>query len=220
MTIRALVFSLALILIWGSTVSAASNLPEPPAPPSAPPAGKAPLPSLAPIGEDIADWQARWELARLLSYVKRYDESLVQYRLLLKEKPALQKARVEMASVLSWAGKTGEALDLLRSLPQQDLDDDARLALADIFIAAKDYVAAEALLSERLQTAPDDDAARLKLAEVLSWTKRYEASLKEYEAILKRRPDDMQIRRKYAFVLIWAGKRNQALEELRKSLAQ
>ncbi len=184
------------------------------------PAATTSVPPLAPIGEDIQDWEARWELARLLSFTKRYDESLIQYRKLLLEKPTLQKARLEMASVLSWAGKTEEAVATLRSVPQQDIDKDNRLAFADIFIASKDYVAAEALLVEHLQSSPSDDLARLKLADLLSWIKRYDASLKEYEIILKHQPNDSQVRRKYGYVLIWAGKRDQAVIELRKSLKE
>lgn len=184
------------------------------------PAPKIPQPDLSAIGEDIQDWQARLELARLLSYVKRYDESLEQYRKVIKEKPALKEAYIEMASVMSWTGRTDEALALLRNISQQGLKKNERLALADIFIDGKDYPAAEALLLEELQFSPEDDRTRLKLAEILSWTKRYDDSLKEYSILLRNRPDDVQIRRKYAFVLIWSGKREQAVQELRKSLKE
>ena len=219
------VLLITLALLFGFSgyttgIEAADSLSTAPVPMVSPPVIKTPLPSLAPIGEDIQDWQARWEFAHLLSYTKRYDESLGQYRKLLQEKPDLQKARIEMASVLSWAGKADEAVAVLRSVPQQDMDKDERLALADIFLAGKDYTAAEALLTEQLEISPNEDAARLKLAELLSWTKRYEASLKEYETLLTHRPDDVQVRRKYAYVLIWAGKRDQAIEELRKSLKE
>jgi len=185
-----------------------------------PSASQIPKPDLLAIGEDIQDWQARRELARLLSYVKRYDESLEEYRKLLKEKPDLQEAWIEMASVLSWSGKIDDALVLLRNVPQQGLKKNERLALADIFIAGRDYPAAEALLREELESSPEDDQTRLKLAEFLSWTKRYEDSLREYTTLLKHRPSDIQIRRKYAYILIWSGKREQAVEELRKSLKE
>ncbi len=223
---RILLFVLALVTGLsgqnGLTWAADPAVPPPAAiqPAASPPVSHTPQPDLAAIGEDIPDWQARWELARLLSYVKRYDESLAQYRKLLQEKPNLQEARIEMASVLSWTGRVDEALALLHKIPQQGLNRNGRLALADIFIAGRDYPAAEALLWEELQASPDDDPSRLKLAEILSWSKRYDDSLKEYAILLKHQPDDQQLRRKYAYVLIWAGKREQAVDELRKSLKE
>jgi tetratricopeptide (TPR) repeat protein len=67
--------------------------------------------------EEIPDWIARWELARVLSYVKRYEESAEEYRKLLKEKSDLTEARAEMAQVLFWQGKTEEALAELERIP-------------------------------------------------------------------------------------------------------
>ena len=214
-----LLIALIVLLVFPSCPANVKAVePAPLTPEVQPSAESAQLPNLAPIGEDIQDWQARWELARLLSYTKRYEESLAQYRRLLQEKPDLPKALLEMAAVWSWSGKTSEAVALLRNVPQQKMDNEMRAAMADIFIAAKDYPAAEALLTEYLQLSPNDDIMRLKLAELLSWAKRYSASLEAYELILKHRPNDTQVRRKYAYVLLWAGKRDQATEELRKSL--
>jgi len=177
-------------------------------------------PDLAPVGEEIPAWQARWELARLLSYVKRYAESVAEYQKLLKEKPDLAQARLEMAKVLFWDGKTSEASKVLGSLPEKELDAESRLTLIDIAIAQKEYPKAEQMLVAQLATHPDDDAARFRLAEIFSWLKRYEDSLAAYRIILQHRPDDTQVRRKYAYVLIWAGKRDAAVEELRKSLKE
>jgi len=61
---------------------------------------------VAPVkpGEEIPDWVARWELARVLSYAKRYDESITEYEKVLKEKPDLTEAKLEMAKVLFWKG--------------------------------------------------------------------------------------------------------------------
>lgn len=218
-----IVFILCMCILFALPVLAADNTAPEPAPPASGVLSgpvKAQPPDRVPIGDDIADWQARWELARLLSYTKKYAASLAQYRELLKEKPGLLKARIEMATVLAWAGKSKEASAILTSIPQNKLGSEARLALADIYIAAKDYPAAESILSNHLRSNPSDHAARLKLAELLSWTKRYDASLKEYETLLEHRPDDVQIRRKYAYVLIWDGQRDKAAAQLRKSLGE
>ncbi|MBN2124759.1 MAG: tetratricopeptide repeat protein [Deltaproteobacteria bacterium] len=168
--------------------------------------------------QEIPDWQARWELARLLSYLKRYEQSLAEYEKVLREKPDLLDARIEMALVHSWSGNAKRALDIFKEIPADKLDDRARLAMADAYAAGKMYDRAEPIYRGYLERRPDDLRVRLKLAELLSWTKRYDESLPLYEAILKARPNDVQVRRKYAFVLSWAGRHEEAVRELKKTL--
>ena len=182
-------------------------------------AAPAPEPAVtAQATEDIPEWRARWELAKLLSHEKRYGEALAEYRRVLAQKPDLQQAKVEMAQVLYWDGRSAEALRMMESLPQDSLEPKVRLALADLLMAQKRYGEAEPLLRRYLEQFPDDHAARLKLADMLSWEKRYEASLAEFRRILQALPQDAQVRRKFAMVLIWAGQRQAAIAELKKTL--
>ena len=169
-------------------------------------------------GEDIPDWVARLELARVLSYVKRYDESIAEYQKLLKEKPDLTEAKIEMARVLFWKGDQQGAASILQQLPPADITGETKVLLADLLVAQKDYAKAEPLYTSYLEAHPEDQAVRLKLAEMLSWQKKYDASLAQYRKILQARPDDIQVRRRYAFVLIWAGKNAEAASELKKTL--
>jgi tetratricopeptide (TPR) repeat protein len=169
-------------------------------------------------GEDIPDWVARWELARVLSYVKRYDESIAEYEKVLKEKPGLMEARIEMAKVLFWKGDQKAAARILEQVPPKDITGDTKVLMADLLVAQKDYAKAEPLYKAYLEGHPGDQTVRLKLAEMLSWEKKYDASLAEFRKILEARPDDIQVRRRYAFVLIWAGKHAEAAAELKKTL--
>jgi len=169
-------------------------------------------------GEDIPDWVARWELARVLSYVKRYDESIVEYEKVLKEKPGLTEAKIEMAKVLFWKGDQKAASHILEQVPPKDITGDTKVLMADLLVAQKAYPKAEPLYKAYLESHPEDQAVRLKLAEMLSWQKKYDASLAEFRKILEARPDDIQVRRRYAFVLIWAGKHAEAAAELKKTL--
>ncbi len=175
-------------------------------------------PLSAESGGEIPGWVARWELARVLSYAKKYDESILEYRKLLREKPSLSKARIELANVLFWNGDREEALRVLERVGPEGLDEDARLLMADIYRTRKDYDKAEPLYRSYLEKHPNDLAAKLRLAEMLSWTQQYEASLNLYEEILAARPDDVQVRRKYAFVLIWSGRQEEAARELKRTL--
>ncbi len=183
------------------------------APPASPTAGLPPG-----FGDPISDWQARWELAKVLSYTKAYDESIKEYRRLLADRPQLLEAKAELAAVLLWSGQATEARALAETLPPHLVDGSLRLALVDLHIARQEFDAAATLLQAHLASDSGDLAARLKLAEVLSWTKRYDASIAEFRRILEARPEDVQVRRRLANVLIWADRKTEAAEELRKSL--
>lgn len=176
-----------------------------------------PAPALSENGE-IPAWVARLELARVLSYAKRYDEAVVEYRKLLAAKPDLLEARIEMANVLAWKGDLDAMERLLEGIPHQKLDPDSKLLLAEAWVAKKEYQRAESLFRDYLRQRPENQRARLKLAEMLSWQKKYDAALKEYRTILKAHPEDLQVRRKYAFVLIWRGNFDEAAQELKKTL--
>jgi tetratricopeptide (TPR) repeat protein len=181
------------------------------------PAPDVPPPRAAEAVEEIPDWLARWELARVLSHVKRFEESLAEYRRLIQEKPGLAEARVELAQVLFWHGRPDDALAELEKVAP-DIPDGAQELLADLYRGQKRYDKAEPLYRQLLGRQPDNQKVRLKLAEMLSWVKRYDESLAEYERILEKRPQDIQVRRKYAFVLIWAGRHGDAARELKRTL--
>ncbi len=170
------------------------------------------------VGEEIPDWLARWELARILSYIKNYDESIIEYRKVLKEKPDLTEARAELAQALFYSNREDEALKELAKISIEKIDDNTALLLAEVYAALKEDKKAEPLFRQYLKANPDDYKARLMLAEMYSWVKRYEESKAEYEKILKALPQDRQVRRKYALVLSWMGKHSEAAEELKKTL--
>jgi len=170
------------------------------------------------MGEEIPDWIARWELARILSYLKKYDESVIEYKKLIKDKPELYEAKVEMANVLLWSGDEKGSIFLLNDIPLDKLNDDGKLLIADIYAMQKKYDKAESMYREYLGDYPDKYNVRVKLAEILSWAGDLEGSIIEYEKVLKVKPDDVQVRRKYAFVLIWSSRHSEAAAELRKTL--
>lgn len=170
------------------------------------------------LDKEITDWDARLEYARLLSNLHRYDESLIQLRKLLAEKTDSTAVQIEIAQVFYYQGKNEDALQMLERIPAKDISDKARLLMADIYLALKDYPKAESIYRDWLKKSPSDDLTKFKLAELLSWQKRYEESIQLYRQILIDRPNDIQLRRKYAMVLMWMGQDDQATEELEKTL--
>lgn len=169
-------------------------------------------------GQEIPDWMARWELARVLSYAGRYEESVTEYKKLLKERPDLSKAKIELSKVLFRQKKGGEALAVLEGIDARQLDADSVLLMADLYRDRKSYDRAAPLYREYLEKRPGDNPARLRFAEMLSWEKYYDESLAEYRKILAALPEDVQVRRKYAMVLMWSKRYGEAAAELRRTL--
>ena len=174
--------------------------------------------SLKPLGEDVPDWRARWEMARLLSYTRQYGEAIIAYRQVLEEKPELAEAKVELARVLYWTGKRQEALQVFESIPENKLDDTSRIILGDLYAFSKQYEKSIAIYSRFLKNRSTSPEVRLRLAEVLTWAKKYKEAIGVFREILKSDPNDIQARRKLAFVLSYAGDKEAAIEELKKTL--
>uniref|UniRef100_A0A7C4MS99 Tetratricopeptide repeat protein n=1 Tax=Desulfatirhabdium butyrativorans TaxID=340467 RepID=A0A7C4MS99_9BACT len=166
----------------------------------------------------IPDWQARWELARILSYVKQYPESLREYERVLSERPDLWEAKVEMAHVLHWAGQSKKALDLLETTTEDQRDEATRLLMAELYVMQKAYPKAISIYRQYIESHPQDVRIRAKLADVYGWSGQYDSAIAQYKTALSQRPDDIQLRRRYAFVLIWSKRYDEAIVELRKTL--
>src|SRR5246127_3165410 len=175
-------------------------------------------PTPSPTQSEISDTATRLELAKVLTYDKRYAEAIDAYRQVLATEPQNLQAKIGLSEALYWSGKAEAAAAVLKDVPEERLDDKEKLMWADLLVAKKNYEPAIRIFSTYLEQHPDDWTVRLKLADVQSWTKRDPEAIASYEAILKVRPDDKQVRRKYGLVLSWAGQNEKAAEQLRESL--
>ncbi|MCG6894161.1 MAG: tetratricopeptide repeat protein [Desulfobacteraceae bacterium] len=175
-------------------------------------------PDLKPLGEEIPDWKARWELARLLSYTGKYMEAIKAYRRVLSEKPELIGARIELARVLYWNDESKEALENLSMVPDEELQDTDRILLGDLFAFQKQYGRAVTQYQHVLEAQPGRTDVRFRLAEVYTWADRFDSALEAYRQVLKGDPDNIQARRKYAQVLAWTGDREEAIRQLEQTL--
>ena len=164
-------------------------------------------------------WATRLEYARLLSYMKQYDESALQYQLLIKEKPDDLVSQKELAKVYYYMKDYPSAIALMKRIPKEKLNPEDEIILADVYAAEGQFQEAEELYKKNLTTiAKQEDGVMLKLAEVLSWQKRFGPSLGYYKILIEKYPTDIQLRRKYAMVLYWCGDDQEAAKELQKTL--
>ena len=185
-----------------------------PPPPSAPTLPQVPASAIASIPED----EARVELARVLSWQQRYDESLAEYKKALAVRPADAALRAEYGQVLGWSGRRADAVATLSALPAEALSPAAAVLLADLILGDNKFAEATALYRRVLVVAPDDQPTRFKLARVLSWQKHYDESLAEFDILLAAAPGEIQIRRHRAQVLGWAGRVEEATAEWLRTL--
>lgn len=168
--------------------------------------------------ETIPDWQARVELARVLSHAHRFEESLAEYERVLAERPGDTELKIEYGQVLGWAGRADDAIRVLGGFDRGTLTPAAAVLLADLLLGRREFEPATELYRRALVATPGDGATRFKLARVLSWQKRYGESLAEYRALLAAAPADAQVRRHYAQTLGWAGHLQEAIAEWRQTL--
>jgi thioredoxin-like negative regulator of GroEL len=180
--------------------------------------GSPATPTPSPSEPAISDTATRLELAKVLTYDKRYAEAINVYHLVLASEPQNLQAKIGLSEALYWSGNAEAATAVLKDVPEEKLNDKEKLMWADLLVAKKDYEPAIRIYSTYLEGNPDDWTVRLKLADVQSWAKRYREAIASYEAILKVHPHDKQVRRKYGMVLSWAGQNEKAAEQLRESL--
>src|SRR5262249_1067542 len=183
-----------------------------------PETSQTPAPVPSPTEGELSDTATRLELAKVLTYDKKYPQAIVTYHQVLAADPNNIEATIGLSELLYWTGKIDEAAAVLKDVPEDKVDDKGKLMLADLLVAKKDYPSAIRIFTTYLNQKPDDYSVRLKLADVQSWTKDYPEALANYELILKARPKDRQVRRKYGMVLSWSGQNEKAAEQLRESL--
>lgn len=169
--------------------------------------------------EEIGDWEARLEYARLLTNLKRYEEALAQLKILNQEKPDDPILRIEVVKILYYQKQYQKAFSIIEKIPIEKLDGKDLLLLGDLYLALEQYSRAERIYRDYLESNPEDLLAKFKLAELLSWQKQYKKSIAIYEELLREKPEDIQLRRKYALVLMWMGDDKRAAQELEKTLA-
>src|SRR5262249_269614 len=147
------------------------------------------------IAKHPQDSAAQTERARVLSWQKRYPESLAAYETAIKNAescsggdcPSPRALRIEYTRVLSWAGRYDDALAQYQQLQ----------------------------LSPDLKSE-DDRTAALDRARVLAWSKRYDESRTQFEQVEQAGGDTFEARLGKAQVTYWSGNVRDAAIQLRR----
>lgn len=179
-----------LLLLWGvalwlsSAPAVADDASKPAAGPD-PVGGR----TIVPDPSRVSDFEARLQLARLLSYQPRMlTEAVGEYQILLRQKPENLAVRLELARILVQLKRYAEASAQLQAIIRVRPKDAEALALmAQIALYSGDYSKAIQLF-ERLDRQKLDAGALLQLAQAYTWNKQYAQAIATYKRALALTP--------------------------------
>ncbi len=169
-------------------------------------------------GTEIDQLAARVELARVLRNDAQLGQAEAEYRRVLEAAPDMPGVREELAEVLLWQKRPGEARELMKSLDPDNLSGAGLKLMGDLAVQDDEFAEAQQWYERALVEMPDDVKLRFALAESLAWQKKYDASAAHLKALVTEHPEDVQVRRRYAQVLGWNGQNDEAAEQWRLSL--
>jgi cytochrome c-type biogenesis protein CcmH/NrfG len=119
-------------------------------------------------------------------------QSLLAVALLLPDHqtdPSNRDVAVALAQAYSYAGKQGEAIQLLDVVLVKDpTDGEARVLLGRAYAYNHDYADAESQFATELKAVPDDSDAQIGLADTYTFQSQYAKAEKLYRVVLAKDP--------------------------------
>jgi tetratricopeptide (TPR) repeat protein len=127
-------------------------------------------------------------LINLLAAQKRYDDAERWLAKYTEQNPQETNARVQHSRLLSSQGKTDAAIAALQAVPQP-LSPDVARELSDLYLSAKKYKEAEALMQPLVDRNPRDPQLHLSLGIALLYQLKYAPAQGELLKAVQLKPD-------------------------------
>lgn len=162
-----------------------------------------PSETFIPEEEWITDFEARLALARILAYDDHtLDESLKEYRIILKQKPDNRLVHLEMARVLIRKGDAKEALSILGSIQEMRPNDPETLvALADLEASLGHAARSRDLYMDAVRVSDQPEITKLRFANRMNMWGDFHKAEAIYREYLKTHPDKREVPLQLAAVL-------------------
>ncbi len=155
---------------------------------------------------------AEVKLARVLSWQKKYDESIKYYERYVKRHPKDYAVIFEAADVTFWNGGYERARELyIEAAASPKIAAKSWYQAGYMSLILSDFKSAATYFEKSLQIK-DEDETRIKLAEVLSYDKRFDDSIVQYDLVLQKDPDNLAALSGKADVLSWEDRFSESVE--------
>lgn len=143
----------------------------------------------------ITDFEARLALARILAYDDHtLDESLKEYRIILKQKPDNRLVRLEMARVLIRQGDAKEALSILGSIQAMSPNDPETLvALADLEASLGHAARSHDLYMDAIRVSDQPEIMKLRFADRMNMWGDFHQAEAIYREYFRTHPDEREV---------------------------
>jgi tetratricopeptide (TPR) repeat protein len=151
---------------------------------------------------------------------KNYEDSIRQFREILKAAPDNVGARASLADILSWQKKYDESIaEYAKILEIEPFNLKIREKLAGVYTWKKDYENAENLYKDIIKQDPQNLGAYASLAEILTWEKRYEEAIAYFKIALSQK-GDKGIEFSYGQALLFSGDYERAKDVLNNAIGK
>ncbi|MFC2075238.1 tetratricopeptide repeat protein [Bdellovibrionota bacterium] len=154
-----------------------------------------------------------YNTARKLASEKKYDEAIATYRELIKQNPHHSDAKVGLAYLLTWTGKSEEAETLFQEVLARRPDHgDALLGMGRIYARRKEYEKARELFEKVIEQHPKYTDAYVALGTMQAWQKDYDASIKTFEKAREIDPENSSPLLQLGKIYMWSNRYDEALK--------
>ncbi len=144
---------------------------------------------------------------------KDYEDSVRQYRAVLKKNPQDIKTRIALADILSWQKKYDEAVsEYLEALKAEPDNIQIKEKLANVYMWKKDYESAERLFIEIIKYNPENSGSRAALGELLMWEGRFPEAIICLQDALAKDKENLKAKALLAEVLSWVKRYKESLK--------
>jgi tetratricopeptide (TPR) repeat protein len=151
-------------------------------------------------------WKRMWDAARESALQGDFEESVRLYRALLMLKDNLQEARWELAKLMMYLKRWGEAAELLEFLLGAEPENIPYVSsLGKVMLEMAQYERAVDLFQKVYAVNPSDQTALAGLVEALSKLGKRDDALTYLEQLSRQEPTNRGIRRYLAFLFYDAG---------------
>ncbi|NQU73091.1 MAG: tetratricopeptide repeat protein, partial [Candidatus Omnitrophica bacterium] len=170
------------------------------------------------LKEDPRNIDARIGLADILSWQKKYDESIDEYKKALEIEPGNLEIKRKLADVLSWDKQYRKALDLYDEILGEKEDVKVRLRKARVLGWMGEYEDSIREYEKLLEVTDNPQIALEKRAKEAYWNNRVKHAISYYKELIEKDPQNVEamfdLSQIYSYQSMW----KEAIEEYKRIL--